>query len=254
MVIAFDNDKKKRCTVLPLTRALRTGFGLGFVILVLLSQGIGIADSSSHYMLATGSSLSTQKKAEEVENQIKAAFVYNFMKFTEWSSEKKDSEGNHQFTNSNGNKPPMVIGIVGENPFGKAFEPLMKKTIKDRPLKIIEFPTLSDYRKEHPDISVAFQHYFQDHLATLRSVHVLFFCKSEQEVLLQFLNAIEGAGVLTISDINNFARTGGIIGFIKEKKKIRFEINLTEAENQKLKISSQLLKLAKEVIREKKKK
>ena len=57
--------------------------------------------------------------------------------------------------------------------------------------------------------------------------------------------------ILTIGDIDHFIEYEGIIGFVKEDNKIRFEINLTQAEKQRLKISSQLLKLARRVIQEK---
>jgi hypothetical protein len=46
----------------------------------------------------------------------------------------------------------------------------------------------------------------------------------------------------------NFAQGGGMIGFLLEDNKVRFEINLEAAERAKLKISARLLALAKTVI------
>lgn len=50
---------------------------------------------------------------------------------------------------------------------------------------------------------------------------------------------------LTISDIEGFAERGGVIGFIALENKIHFAINVDAAERMGLKISSQLLRLAK---------
>jgi hypothetical protein len=50
---------------------------------------------------------------------------------------------------------------------------------------------------------------------------------------------------LTISEIEGFTQSGGIINFYIEESKIRFEINVGAAEKAGLKISSKLLKLAK---------
>ncbi|MBL7215949.1 MAG: YfiR family protein, partial [Phycisphaerae bacterium] len=57
---------------------------------------------------------------------------------------------------------------------------------------------------------------------------------------------------LTISDLVGFAKRGGIIGFVEDNNKIRFEINLDAAQKENIKIRSQLLTLAKEVYETKK--
>ena len=64
------------------------------------------------------------REAVEAEYQIKAAFIFNFMKFTEWPNEKEFKvESNVTVVEM----PPMKIGIVGKNPFGKRFVPIWKK-------------------------------------------------------------------------------------------------------------------------------
>jgi hypothetical protein len=54
--------------------------------------------------------------------------------------------------------------------------------------------------------------------------------------------------VLTVGETEDFAEDGGMIAFLVEENKIRFEINLEAADKAKLKISSKLLALAKTVI------
>ena len=65
------------------------------------------------------------------------------------------------------------------------------------------------------------------------------------------LRKVKETSVLTVGDMENFIEQNGIISFVKENNKIRFEIRLNQAEKQHLKISSQLLKLARRVIQEK---
>ena len=81
------------------------------------------------------------------------------------------------------------------------------------------------------------------------SVDLLFVSSGQEELLGQLLGAIQGSGVLTIGESKSFADHGGIINFVTEADKIRFEINLDEAERGGLKLRAQLLKLAKNVRR-----
>ncbi len=186
------------------------------------------------------------KSPEEVEYQVKAAFIYNFMKFTEWPPEKMENGGGNDSS-----PPPMQIGIVGENPFGKAFEPLMDKKIKDRPLKLIFVPGMAAYVKKVSDKQTAVEQYWHEQGETIRGCHVLFYCNSEKNWLAEHLQQVQSLPILTVGEAEGFLNAKGIIVFVKEENKVRFEIHLTQAEKQGLKISSQLLKLARRVIQEK---
>lgn len=218
---------------------------------LLFLGGVVRADSSSG---APGGVLASQvitdsgKSAEEVEYQVKAAFIYNFMKFTEWPPEKMENGEHLEGDSSPG---PMQIGIVGENPFGKAFEPLMGKKIKERSLKLVFIPSMAVYVKKNSDKNAAAEQYWQEQGKLLRSCHVVFYCNSEKSWLTEHLREAQKHPLLTVGEMEGFLSSKGIIGFVKEDNKIRFEIHLTQAEKQGLKISSQLLKLARRVIQEK---
>jgi len=54
--------------------------------------------------------------------------------------------------------------------------------------------------------------------------------------------------VLTIGESPEFIGLGGIINFVLEDEKVRFEINVAAADKAQLKIRSQLLRLAKKVV------
>ena len=82
-------------------------------------------------------------------------------------------------------------------------------------------------------------------LQDLEPSHILFISSSEKARLPQILVNLKGASVLTVGEMVQFAQGGGIINFTRRKNKIRLEINLDAAKRAGLKISSQLLKLAK---------
>jgi hypothetical protein len=82
----------------------------------------------------------------------------------------------------------------------------------------------------------------------IRGCQVLFIGAEEKKFLPAILAGVKGNSVLTVGESEHFVQDGGMIGFLLEENKIRFEINLEAAEHAKLKVSSRLLALAKTVI------
>jgi hypothetical protein len=170
--------------------------------------------------------------AAEREYQIKAAFIYNFIKFVDWPKEK--------IADSN---EPVIIGIIGKDPFGDAFEPLQekeKKVLIQRFQGLAELEKSGEKKEDQP-------HPKQD---AISKCHLLFVCPSESKRLADIVKAVKNSSILTVADTQGFLEVGGIINFVMEEKKIRFEISVTAAEKAGLKIRSQLLRLAKRVIKE----
>lgn len=213
---------------------------LGLVILcVLVFRGYGAVSAGG--MLVSTMIASSEKETAEAEYQIKAAFIYNFMKFTEWPAGKEPGTGPEKKAPG---ELPMRVGIIGKNPFGKSFIPIQEKTILEHPIEVIEFASFQEFSRSCSSVKEASEKYSQEHLAQLQSCHVLYLCDSEKPVLEVLLSLLGETGILTISDLPEFIEAGGVIGFQKKDNKIRFEVNLTESERQGLRISSQLLKLA----------
>ncbi|MDO8589259.1 MAG: YfiR family protein [Armatimonadota bacterium] len=149
------------------------------------------------------------------EYQIKAVFLYNFAKFVEWPSSA--------FADANS---PIVIAVLGEDPFGSSLEQVVKgKTVGGRRFSIKRFEKIRD----------------------LEPCHILFISSSESGHLSKALDSIKGPNVLTVSEIERFAQRGGIIGFVVTDNKVGFEINLDAAKKVNLKLSSKLLKVARVV-------
>ena len=146
------------------------------------------------------------------EYQVKAAFLFNFAKFVEWPPESFAGETS-----------PLVIGILGDSPFGGDLERIIQnKTINNR---LIVIKPLSS-------------------LAEAKNCHILFISTSEKKRLAEIFDSLRGISVLTVSETDGFTEAGGMINFDWEGKKIRFQINDEAAKKAKLKISSKLLRLA----------
>jgi uncharacterized protein DUF4154 len=153
------------------------------------------------------------------EYELKAVFIYNFIKFTEWPPAKLGRSDE-----------PFIIGILGKDPFGGALD------------KVVEGDTLYDKR-------VVVRRYAR--VDDVVASHALFISFSEEQSIAAVLKRLEaqGASILTIGETENFAKRGGVIGLQKENKKVVFGINLIAANRAGLNISAQLLKIAKDVVK-----
>jgi hypothetical protein len=145
------------------------------------------------------------------EYDVKAAFLFNFTKFVEWpGSAFSDDRGTLQ------------LCVFGGNPFGKSLESVIDEEVGGHRLGV--------RRVEDP--------------GKLAGCHVVFIDPSENDRTPQVLSSLRGEPVLTVGDNRGFLDRGGIINFVLEGTKVRFEINQEAAERAGLKISSKLLRLA----------
>jgi len=151
------------------------------------------------------------------EYQIKAAFVYNFLKFVEYPA------GRFEKTNS-----PVVIGVVGNSTMTAALEMTVKhRKLNGRDILVKTVETLEGTKESH----------------------ILFFPASEDKLADVFLAPAAAADVLTVGESAAFAEKNGMINFVLEGDKVRFEINMDAVGLSQLKVSAQLQKLAKAVRR-----
>jgi hypothetical protein len=146
------------------------------------------------------------------EYEVKAAFLYNFGKFVEWPSDAfRDRD------------PALVLGILGTDPFGETLDRIVgAKQAQGRRIAIRRLKKLDEIKR----------------------CHILFVSASEEAQLAAIMRAINGAPVLTVSDMQRFTDRGGAIDLYLEQRKVRFNINLRATDRARLKMSSQLLKIA----------
>jgi hypothetical protein len=161
-------------------------------------------------LLAAGGACA--QEVQPSEYQLKAAFLFNFAKFVEWPEEAFSAPD-----------APMVIGVLGENPFGEHLEQTIRgKTINNRPLVVKELRSQAE----------------------ARGCHIVFIGSSEKTRLPEVFESLRGASVLTVGETERFTEAGGMINFVLDGGKIRFQVNDTAAKSARLKISSKLLSLA----------
>jgi hypothetical protein len=151
--------------------------------------------------------------AQSREYQLKAAFIYNFVKFIDWPAPALSPEDD-----------TFVVGVLASDPFGSALEVLDGKTAKGRNIQVKRFYTLEALEAE--------------------PAHVLFIGPSREDELDEILQSLSNSGVLTVGEGNAFTEAGGVIGFVNRKTKIRFVINVDAGQRCGLRMSSQLLRLA----------
>lgn len=145
------------------------------------------------------------------EYEVKAAFILNFARFVEWPGDAFGDGGS------------LVVGIVGDDPFRGALDQLSGNTVGGRRLVIKRLRSTDN----------------------LRACQILFISPSERNRLSKIMEGVRGASVLTIGEAPQFNSVGGVIRFIVQDNKVRFEINTTAAVQARLRISSKLQALSK---------
>jgi hypothetical protein len=147
------------------------------------------------------------------EYQVQAAFLLNFTRFIEWPAAAFQAAGS-----------PFDICILGDDPFGSALDQTVAGEIAN-------------------GRSVAARRLLR--APEPKTCQVLFIGTSEKNIG-KILSGL-GPGVLTVGEGESFVRGGGMIAFVVENRRVRFEINQAAAESAGLKLSSRLLSVAKAV-------
>jgi hypothetical protein len=143
------------------------------------------------------------------EADVKAAFVYNFLKFVEWPS--------GTFARPN---DPLVVAIVGKGPTAVAAERFLSAKQVGERLVVV--------RHLEPD-------------EPLTGVHALFVSESNPKEQQRILGKTASESILSIGEGAEFATRGGVIALLIENHKVRFDINTAAADSARLKVSSKLL-------------
>jgi hypothetical protein len=152
--------------------------------------------------------------AAPTELQVKAAFLYHFTQYVDWPGEEDAREA------------PFVVAVLRADPFWEVAErTLSGKSAHDRQFSVVRIAEPAQGAK----------------------ARVVFVGETEPARLASILRSYEGSRVLTVGDAEGFAERGGMIGFRTEESRVRFDINLERASQSGLRISSQVLKLARVV-------
>lgn len=166
-------------------------------------------------LLLTATAAAGADARSGLEYQVKAAFLFNFAKFVEWPPDAFE-----------GPLDPVVICVVGKDPFGESLDSVVRgETVNGRRLVV--------RRPRNP--------------VEIRDCQIIFLARAERDYQDEVLASVEGGSILTVGEDDGFLTDGGIIRFVLDENRVRFEVNLAAAEASRLKLSSQLLRLARSV-------
>lgn len=159
-----------------------------------------------------GAAALTAQQTRPSEFQIKAAYIYNFGKFVKWPAVAPANQSG-----------AFTICVLDGDPFGVTLgSTLAGETVGGKPVVVRRIGKAQD-------ASVC---------------HILFISSAQGKDLKGILSALDEDAVLTVSDMADFSKRGGMIQFVLEGDRIRFEINLEGAEKSHLVFPSELLKVA----------
>jgi hypothetical protein len=151
------------------------------------------------------------------EYQVKAVCLLHFARFIEWPPQA--------FA---GDRAPVVVAVLGQDPFGEDLDRALEgKTVGERPLVVRRFPDMGK----------------------LEACHVLFVSRSEEANVAALPEKLKAYNVATVSEIEDFARRGGVFRLYLRDHKLRFEINIDAAKRAGLTLSAKLLQVG-DVIRD----
>lgn len=150
------------------------------------------------------------------ENIVKAAFIFNFIKFVEWPDGKSLSK-----------KSQIDICVIGNSGIIKTSTFFSKASSSKLAISLVSEQNIQNISSH---------------------CHILFVSESEDERWSDIFSAIKNQPVLTISDDSGFIERGGMIGFTKDDNKVKIEVNKKAADSAGIKIDSQLLEIAFRVI------
>ncbi len=145
------------------------------------------------------------------EVQVKAAYVFNFVKFVEWPASAFAAA-----------QAPLVLCIASGDGLRGAFAAIDGKQVQGRPLQVRRGVKADEFK----------------------ACHVLFLPESEERAAPEHLRRVGTLPVLTVGEHDGFAASGGVIGFVVRDDRVQFEINPDAANRADLKVSSRLLQLA----------
>jgi hypothetical protein len=180
---------------------------------------LGLAIGMLLISLAATAPRAHAQDADSSEDLIKAGFIYNFASLVQWPSSS--------FSQADS---PIVIAVLGEDHFGVTLDHVLQgKKIDGHPFVIKRFRSVPELTKS---------------VANPRECQILYVSSSSMPHPSEAIQVVRGLPILTIGAIPGFATSGGIINFVLENNRIRFEVNVQAAKDADLNISSRLLALA----------
>jgi hypothetical protein len=164
------------------------------------------------------------------EDEVAAAFLLNFLRYTDWPP--------RSFATAD---TPFVIAVVGNEAVATHVRAVVTAAgrVNGRVVEVRWIPAARGTRAAPFDSAQD----RENQLALLRS-HLVFFHSSAGSIPVQALSDLWGKPILTVSDVPDFTRAGGMLGLVRASGRIAFEANPVAIRNARLLLSAKVLKLA----------
>ena len=162
-------------------------------------------------MLLPGSISAEERQISATASDLKAAYIFNFVRFTDWPTLRDKSNGS------------LRLNVLNDQ-------------------KIFDTLYLLSQEKSGQEMGLEVQSCLEDEC--LKQSSIIFIGKAEDIEYKKLLRFLNGNAVLTISDIPGFSRNGGMIEISQDGNRMTFTINLDTVKKSDLYVSAQLLQLA----------
>lgn len=146
------------------------------------------------------------------EHEVKASFLFNFIKFTAWPTDVLPAGA------------PLDVCVFGESPVATPLEGFRGRMVDGHAVTVKRVIDPSD----------------------LQFCHLVFVGEVERQRATIALDAIKQRPALTVGEHADFLQRGGMINFVAEDNRLRFDINQAAAQRVNVKISAHLLRLARQ--------
>jgi hypothetical protein len=167
-------------------------------------------------LVAPATSTGAEGPAQDVERQIKAAFLSKFAGYVEWPESAFAAADT-----------PISVAVIGDEPIAGELKALLAgKRLDDRAFEV---------------------HTLREGEST-RGVHILFVPKSRRSALEAGL-ASPGQPTLVVAEWDDALAHGATINFVVVGDHVRFDVSLANAEQHHLKLGSRLLSVARTIVR-----
>lgn len=151
-------------------------------------------------------------RADTPEYQMKAAFIYNFAKLVEWPADAFAAAD-----------APLNVCLLGNNPFGSALDAIAGRAADaNRKVAVKRLAKVDE----------------------AKGCQIVFVSDSEKAGFAKIVDTLKASPVLTVSDAEGFTQAGGAIALVKADNKVAIKLNIKAAQQARLKLSPQLLRLA----------
>lgn len=197
---------------------------------IVLAAALGCALAGARPAPLLGMADARAQVRQPSEEEIEAAFLLNFLRYTDWPAQSFETGDS-----------PYVLCVVGSESVAGRVRAVAAAAgrVNGRPVEVRWIPNARGTRAAPFDSAQD-----RENQQLLRRSHLVFFHASAGNVPAQAMSDLWGQPVLTVSDVPDFTRAGGMLGLVRRAGRIAFEANPEAIRNARLMLSAKVLKLA----------